>query len=137
MVYKNEVSRLYLTINNLEKKLYQQQQEGNQQEEGQQEGNKKEEDDDNYYNIYTLSFFNTLRNCLGKYCFDQRPVGYTYDTVGLLAPPRSGGEEIMSTIINSGGNVKSSDVYLEYDTHVPAYGYGKNHGWSRIIRLVR
>lgn len=23
------------------------------------------------------------------------------------------------------------------DSHVPAYGYGKNHGWSRIIRIVR
>ena len=25
---------------------------------------------------------------------------------------------------------------LELNSHVPAYGYGKNHGWSRIVRFV-
>ncbi len=29
----------------------------------------------------------------------------------------------------------NTDVVI--DSHVPAYGYGKNHGWSRIIRIVR
>jgi hypothetical protein len=28
-------------------------------------------------------------------------------------------------------------LYVYLDTHVPAYGYGKNHGWSRIIRITR
>lgn len=29
------------------------------------------------------------------------------------------------------------DVEVVLDSHVPAYGYGKNHGWSRIVRIVR
>ena len=30
-----------------------------------------------------------------------------------------------------------SNIEILTDTHVPAYGYGKNHGWSRIIRIYR
>ena len=89
------------------------------------------------YNTYTTSFEDTLRNCLGQHCFDQKPDGSTFETVGLLAPPNSAGDDIIQAISKSGGSVQSSSVHLEYNTHVPAYGYGKNHGWSRIIRLVR
>lgn len=89
------------------------------------------------YHTYTTSFEDTLRNCLGPHCFDQKPEGYSFQTVGLLAPPSSGAEEILETITKSGGAVVTTAVHLEYSTHVPAYGYGKNHGWSRIIRLVR
>lgn len=89
------------------------------------------------YQQHTTSFEDTLRNCLGIHCFDQKPEGYAYETVGLLAPPFSAGEDIISAITQSGAGVMTSSVHLEYNTHVPAYGYGKNHGWSRIIRLVR
>lgn len=89
------------------------------------------------YKTVTASFENTLRNCLGQHCFDQKPDGSSFETVGLLAPPESAGEDIINAISMSGGSVTSSAIHLEYDTHVPAYGYGKNHGWSRIIRLVR
>mmetsp|Transcript_1612 Transcript_1612/g.3025 ORF Transcript_1612/g.3025 Transcript_1612/m.3025 type:complete len:350 (+) Transcript_1612:123-1172(+) len=89
------------------------------------------------YKTLTASFENTLRNCLGQHCFDQKPDGSSFETVGLLAPPESAGRDIIDAIRMSGGSVTSAAIHLEYDTHVPAYGYGKNHGWSRIIRLVR
>jgi hypothetical protein len=93
--------------------------------------------DASLYKTYTSSFEDTLRNCLGKHCFDQKPDGYSFELVGLLGPPSSFGEDILNAVTMSGGNIMSSDVHMEYNTHVPAYGYGKNHGWSRIIRLVR
>lgn len=34
-------------------------------------------------------------------------------------------------------DTKKSSLTLTFDTHVPPYGYGKNHGWSRIIRISR
>ena len=40
-------------------------------------------------------------------------------------------------IPNVVGGKNAKDTELTVDSHVPAYGYGKNHGWSRIIRLVR
>lgn len=89
------------------------------------------------YKTLGASFENTLRNCLGKHCFDQKPDGSSFETVGLLAPPASAGEDILNAIVKSGVSIVSSSVHLEYDSHVPAYGYGKNHGWSRIVRLVR
>ena len=91
----------------------------------------------------TSSFDSTVRSCLGIKCFDERtldPNGISIDRVGLLAPLNSGGEDIFNFLVNLMGESKKSnknDIELIYDTHVPAYGYGKNHGWSRIIRLTR
>ena len=38
-------------------------------------------------------------------------------------------------ILTGAKNALNTEVVI--DSHVPAYGYGKNHGWSRIIRIVR
>ena len=88
-------------------------------------------------------FESTLRSCLGANCFDKDAHdsnGIVIDRVGLLAPMNSGGEEIvlfMSKFVEQPRKSKKTPVELIYETHVPAYGYGKNHGWSRIIRLTR
>lgn len=90
------------------------------------------------------NFESTIRSCLGPNCFDEKvqlPDGSTIDRVGLLAPMNSGGHEIFTLLESLREKPKSksnsSPIILIYETHVPAYGYGKNHGWSRIIRLSR
>ena len=88
-------------------------------------------------------FESTLRSCLGANCFDKDAHdsnGIAIDRVGLLAPINSGGEEIllfMTKYIEQPRKSKKTPIELVYETHVPPYGYGKNHGWSRIIRLTR
>lgn len=88
------------------------------------------------------NFESTIRSCLGPNCFDEKvqlPDGSAVDRVGLLAPLNSGGHEIFTLLQNlkEKPKSKSQSIILIYETHVPAYGYGKNHGWSRIIRLTR
>ncbi len=92
-----------------------------------------------HYKRTMKTFESGLRSCLGDYCFNARPDGYAYDRVGILSPPDSGGESITQALTNWVNKNKklSQSTELVYSTNVPAYGYGKNHGWSRIIRLVR
>ena len=89
------------------------------------------------------NFESTLRGCLGPNCFDEdvlQPDGSSGARVGLLAPLNSGGGDILRVLLHlmeKPNTASKSRIYLVHETHVPAYGYGKNHGWSRIIRLVR
>jgi hypothetical protein len=92
------------------------------------------------------TFVSTLRSCIGPECFDQtvrQLDGSNIDRVGLLSPALAGAEGIQNLLMRLGkqnGNGRKSRKHfidLIYETHVPAYGYGKNHGWSRIIRLSR
>jgi hypothetical protein len=94
----------------------------------------------------TSRFETTMRNCLGPDCFDEKvrlSDGSKIDRVGLLAPLNSGGEDLLVILKklgkqpNSKAKFPRAPVDLVYETHVPTYGYGKNHGWSRIIRLSR
>lgn len=80
----------------------------------------------------------TLRSCLGEYCYDKRPDSSLRDRIGILSPKNSGGKILQEylTKLLSATNV-NIDIDVIYDTHVPAYGYGKNHGWNSIIRLYR
>lgn len=90
--------------------------------------------------IVSSTFESTLRSCLGPNCFDEKvplPDGSLIDRVGLLAPLHSGGEDVLSTLLSLIEAPKGHLIDLILETHVPAYGYGKNHGWSRIIRLHR
>ena len=86
----------------------------------------------------------TIRNCLGRQCFDEKPLipgstSRTIDRVGLLAPSNSGGEIILRIVEEIAKNQlgDAAGTLFVLDTHVPTYGYGKNHGWARIVRLYR
>lgn len=85
--------------------------------------------------IVSNLFEPTIRSCLGSKCFDMP--AKTVDRVGLLAPQSSGAEVIYRIIKKANFNINSENFQFILDSHVPAYGYGKNHGWSRIIRIVR
>lgn len=80
-------------------------------------------------------FDDTIKTCLGDSCFNE-PVGNKLNRIGLLAPLHSGGEAVLAVIKQSMEGHKNAHIEVIYDTHVPAYGYGKNHGWTRIIRLL-
>ena len=52
---------------------------------------------------------------------------------------RPGSEAVVETT-SPGGEPQLSvgaDVDLLLSTHVPPYGYGRNHGWTKIVRLYR
>jgi hypothetical protein len=90
----------------------------------------------NKISVLESLFESTIRNCLGKKCYDITPPSVSYDRVGILGTPGSGIEsleQVLSSLISVGDN----NPHLIFASNVPAYGYGKNHGWSRIIRIVR
>ena len=82
------------------------------------------------------NYESTMRSCLGKMCFDQPVESTELVRVGLLAPPLSGVNVIMDMLVAAGVK-NSSKLEVVPDAHVPPYGYGKNHGWSRLVRVVR
>ena len=86
----------------------------------------------------------TLRSCLGPKCFnhmykdDALHEGKDINRIGFLSFPGSGGDAVfalISSILSK--QPDNAMIHLVNDTHVPAYGYGRNHGWSSIIRLAR
>lgn len=86
-----------------------------------------------------LQFESTLKSCLSSYCFDEPVVvsGKKLTRIGFLAPPNSGSDTLIAMLNRAAHKDLVATGAIENSTHVPAYGYGKNHGWTRIIRLVR
>lgn len=85
------------------------------------------------------AFESTMRSCLGTFCFDD-PVhvsdGVDVVRVGVLIPDGVGSDALIKMMIAAGVPV-GEKLQLEFTSNVPPYGYGKNHGWSRIIRIAR
>ena len=86
------------------------------------------------YDPVEFSFESTLRSCLSSKCFDE-PVAGSIKRVGVLSLPGTGVGTFKDLITQKLS--KTTDVEVLFDSHVPAYGYGKNHGWTRIIRFAR
>ena len=88
-------------------------------------------------------FESTLRSCLGPKCFNQvvklnQNSNDEVYRIGLLALPYSGSEVLMEILTYLNSQTKSNiKFHIINEMHVPAYGYGKNHGWSSIIRISR
>lgn len=85
------------------------------------------------------AFDSTMRSCLGSFCFDD-PVhvreGLDVVRIGVLIPDGVGKDSLIKMMIAAGVPV-GEKLQLEFTSNVPPYGYGKNHGWSRIIRIAR
>lgn len=81
----------------------------------------------------------TFKSCLSSYCFDEQVNvdGKKQVRIGFLSPPNSGSDTLLAMLSRAARKDLVATGLVENDTHVPAYGYGKNHGWTRIIRLVR
>jgi hypothetical protein len=61
------------------------------------------------------------------------------ERIGFLGLPGSGSAAVYHLLIELSPSLRgglNGALELTLDTHVPAYGYGKNHGWTRIVRFV-
>lgn len=87
-------------------------------------------------------FQTTIRSCLGSYCMDERFTDADHNNdkierIGILLPDKRIQWQHMIDQMKSFDNGKlSSKRNIIASTHVPAYGYGRNHGWSRIVRIL-
>jgi hypothetical protein len=89
--------------------------------------------------IAESAFETTMRSCLGAFCFDdavRMTDGKDVVRVGILLPDASEGEAIRNLLVVAGLPLNDK-IELIHASNVPPYGYGKNHGWSRIIRIAR
>ena len=85
----------------------------------------------------------SIKSCLGSGCFDEHfksndgKMKHGVYRMGFLSPDLYGMDNLLELIRLAGQKAHlENGRELVADTHVPAYGYGKNHGWSRIIRFV-
>lgn len=82
-------------------------------------------------------FRSTLRDCLGSACFTATPQGAGVDArVALLAPPSPAARELWRWYRNLVGAPKKPTIDWVETAAAPPYGYGKNHGYTRIVRLA-
>lgn len=98
-----------------------------------------------HFNQVEYVYQSTFRNCLGNNCFNaevtntetQKPMF----RVGILGMPKSGTESLLGMLkrVTKPEDFLNSKVSIDASTstHVPPYGYGKNHGWSSIVRISR
>lgn len=81
----------------------------------------------------------TIKSCLGSHCmneqFDSKENGQKIIRIGVLMPHKNDYSGMLDAILSLEGKL-NKDHTLTFSTHVPPYGYGRNHGWSKIIRVV-
>ena len=96
-------------------------------------------DVDNSYERIMTAYENILRSCLGDYCFNARPEKSSRERIGVLGPPGTAADIISDILVKLAlvEHPKVNSVEIVHSTNVPPYGYGKNHGWSRMIRVSR
>lgn len=85
----------------------------------------------------TKAFEASIKSCLGAQCFDEKSTDQPVSRIGFLSPDTHGVQELLDLVLIAGKNAKLIDGKrsAELCTNVPPYGYGKNHGWGRIIRI--
>ncbi|KAG7374248.1 hypothetical protein IV203_013343 [Nitzschia inconspicua] len=91
-------------------------------------------------------FTNTLKNCLpaekGKECKTYIPE--STERIGIIAPPGLMATylfKLMNSVVahgkkSSGSKVTNTTFEIIQTTHIPPYGYGKTHGYTRLVRVV-
>ena len=85
------------------------------------------------------AFEQTLRSCLGSACYTATPKGSRADSrIALLAPPSQAADAFFAwyVALAKRGGVTARKVEWVQTSHAPPYGYGKNHGYTRIVRLA-
>jgi hypothetical protein len=79
----------------------------------------------------------TIKSCLGGYCKSEvfEEEGKKMNRIGILLPDNT---VTFSGLIESIRNLDPNEASIKIiqSTHVPPYGYGRNHGWSKIVRIV-
>jgi len=77
-------------------------------------------------------FRRTLRSCLGGDSCEGHVPSKKRSRVALLALPTSATARALWTLVR---RYSSRDVDFVLGAHAPAYGYGKTHGFAKIVRL--
>ena len=92
--------------------------------------------------IQKREFESTIKSCLGSYCMSEtftstQDSNVKIERIGVLSPDDEQ-VTLLSEILNEWKNKAERSVTMDIASskHVPAYGYGKNHGWTKIIRFV-
>jgi hypothetical protein len=85
-------------------------------------------------------FSDTLKDCRPQEnpkCLQHVPEGTTTQRIGLLRPPGTFGDlftkYVEGVVYYHWSN--TTDLVMIPTSHVPPYGYGKTHGYTKIIRL--
>ncbi len=93
-------------------------------------------------------FMKTIKECSGSdaHCGQHKITdksGSTIQRIAIISPPSEAIEEVIK-VINSalvtfyGDDIKkmNSEIEIIRTTHVPPYGYGKSHGYTKIVRVM-
>jgi len=94
-------------------------------------------------------FLKTIKSCNnnesngGKKCKERKVQGLNsigkVTRVGIMAPPSDIADSFFDLIkeaVDTNLSPNNEKILLERETHVPPYGYGGNHGWSKVVRLL-
>lgn len=87
-------------------------------------------------------FRDTIKSCLpksNKHCKLFIPENTTTQRVAVIAPPgdmANAFQHLLELAVDQAQLKTKVDIALIPTTHIPPYGYGKTHGWTRIIRIV-
>jgi len=88
-------------------------------------------------------FLSTIRSCIPANhtkCMQYIPPGTTAERIAVLVPPGEFGDWVTKWIIRTVratfGKEQSEKLQLIHISHIPPYGYGKTHGWMKIIRVL-
>uniref|UniRef100_A0A7S1VFA7 Uncharacterized protein n=1 Tax=Grammatophora oceanica TaxID=210454 RepID=A0A7S1VFA7_9STRA len=84
-------------------------------------------------------FLQTLKSCLPQendHCKQYIPPGTTDQRIALLSPPGELATFLERFVKEFALGNDLEGLHLVSTTHIPPYGYGKTHGWTKLIRLV-
>jgi len=77
-----------------------------------------------------------VKSCLGAKCIDERPKGSALDRVLVTALPGSGGEALFRMLSLLSAREKGPVMELTFSHRALPYGYGRNFGFNRILKVV-
>ena len=89
------------------------------------------------------TFLSTIRSCIpanNTKCMQYIPPGTNAQRIAVLVPPGEFGRWMISWIVRTVwetfGHEQSEKLQLIPISHIPPYGYGKTHGWTKMIRIL-
>lgn len=83
-------------------------------------------------------FESTVKSCLGSHCMNElftNDIGEKITRIGILLPHTKDWTGLLYCISKVESKLRK-DHTITISTHVPPYGYGRNHGWTKIIRII-
>lgn len=75
----------------------------------------------------------TLKSCLGSYCMMELFTNLKIERIGFLSPDY--GHILFLSNIAKKWDSDDQQMIVPSQS-VPAYGYGRNHGWTKIVRFT-